>query len=54
MRLLGLAIDGYGWLPGTVCLIFMVVWETWKVNWARLDYWRGVCGIGGMTRYEQC
>lgn len=29
--------------------VVMPAWETWKVDWARLQFWRGVCGIGGMT-----
>ena len=29
-------------------------WEIWKVNRARLGFWHGVCGIGGMTRDEEC
>ena len=34
--------------------IFMPRWEIWKVKWARIQVWRGVCGIGAMTRYEEC
>lgn len=31
-----------------------VGWEIREVNWARLGFWRGVCGTGAMTRYEVC
>lgn len=28
-------------------------WEIREVNWARLGFWRGVCGIGGMICHEK-
>lgn len=28
--------------------------DIWKDKWARLGSLYGVCGIGGMTRYERC
>ena len=45
--------NGNVWVAlGNFCVTFIPRWEIRKVNWERLTVWRGVCGIGGMTRYE--
>ena len=35
-------------------LLNTLLMPAWENKWARLEFWRGVCGIGGKTRYEQC
>lgn len=54
MRLLGLAMEAYGWLFGTFCSILISGVGIWEVNRARLTFWRGVGGTGGMTRFDEC